>query len=119
MIIYLLFLLIQPQLAMMLIYLFDKEMRLKYGKCWTQTELDNHARAYHQHLINHAYISLLGVVAFKHSKTLGGIILAVSLLIPLIKELIVDTYFLHKPFLFSDLRQRLYGAIMPLPLLLT
>ena len=108
-----------PHSAMIPQWYVDNVVRNSYPlKPWTQTSLATEARAYHQHLVNHCLLTLIWIYALKSGVTFAWIGIMASVLYPMFKEFVFDPMVLNKPVNDLDWRERLWGAILPLPLLL-
>jgi len=117
-ILYLLVLALLPQPLMWVQWHLDPTIKKAYAlPPYRQDQLAGPSRAYHQHIINHAYLSLLGVMLFDYNIIAGSIGLALSVGYPMLIEFFVDPILRKKPTNQIDWRERLLGALAPIPLL--
>lgn len=118
-----LILITMPIPVMVVQWYVDPVVHAAYSFPWHLDQLDAPARAYHQHLVNHALIGMCGVVlalsALIYARWLYWIGLAVFVfgkVYPFFKEFYWDPKVLKKVQNYLDWRERLAGDLSTFPL---
>lgn len=116
MIAYSIFLLFLPIPVMFVQWHIDKVIKTNYPiRPWKQDQLSGNSRAYSEHVRYHALYTMIAVYVSLIDRNIGMLLLAFSLLMPFIIEG-VDIYVRHKTGSKVDIRERVAGALAPLPL---
>ena len=112
-------LLTMPIIPMVIQWHLDPVVKAAYSFPWRTGQIDSAARAYHQHLVNHALMSLSGIVLAFRGGWIYWLGLAVFILgkaYPFFKEFYWDPKVLKKAKNYLDWRERLAGDLCTLPL---